>query len=112
MYRITRESRAKLAVKSWRHTYSSGRYGSDKIIKLEQLEALGDNPTPDQIDAIIGNPSWTSVGRCHECGKEGCEVLIQLGQEPNYESRTANICPECLQKALDLAVSVSNFSKK
>ena len=112
MYVITRESNAKKAVRAWKRIYGLGKHGEDKVIILRKLEALGDYPTADQIDATIGNTSWTSVGCCHECGKEDSPVLIQLGEEPDYESATAKICPECLQKALDLASSVSNFSKK
>ena len=102
MKKITREILAKEVVRKWRASYGSGRYGDDKLAMLRKLESLK-TPDPDKIDEIIGNTSWTSVGHCHECGKEYLPVLIQLGEEPNYESATAKICLDCLKRALDLA---------
>jgi len=56
--------------------------------------------TEEQIYNIIGNYTWTE-NICDECGKDR-EVVIQIGEEPHYESSTVFICPECLKKAMDL----------
>jgi len=56
--------------------------------------------TEEHIKKIIGNSTWTR-NMCHECENDS-EITIQLGQEPYYDSATANICPECLKKALSL----------
>lgn len=37
--------------------------------------------------------------QCDECGQE-CDMLILLGQEPDYESSTAGICKNCLDRAV------------
>ena len=55
--------------------------------------------TADDIEKIIGNRSWSQPETCSECGKEDV-TTIQLGQEPDYKSRTAWICEECIKKAL------------
>ena len=62
--------------------------------------ALGENPDPDAVDKAIGNGSWTRL-KCDECGHDK-DAVVQLGQEPDYESSTALICPECLNKAHNL----------
>ena len=40
--------------------------------------------------------------RCDECGREDLEYLIEIGEEPWFESATALVCEECLGKALKL----------
>jgi hypothetical protein len=57
------------------------------------------NPTQQQIKEVIGNGSWTRL-KCDECGKE-VQATIEVGQEPDYESATANLCIDCLRKALE-----------
>lgn len=56
--------------------------------------------TPEAINAAIGNESWTRV-TCDECGAEQ-ECVIEIGQEPDYESSTAHVCLDCLQSAVAL----------
>lgn len=57
--------------------------------------------TADDLEKITGNRSWSTPETCSECGAEGV-ATIQLGQEPDYESRTAWICERCLNKAIDM----------
>ncbi len=38
---------------------------------------------------------------CNECGKNA-DIVVQLGQEPDYESATANICLDCLKRAVEI----------
>jgi len=37
---------------------------------------------------------------CHEC--DARVDVVQVGQEPDYESATANVCLVCLKKAVAL----------
>jgi hypothetical protein len=93
---ITRKTQAAEAADRWIAQYQRDRDGIAAKIK-----SLGGTPDPDAVDRIIGNDSWTSVDRCSECDKDS-EVIVRLGQEPNYESSTAWICPACLRQALAL----------
>lgn len=108
---ITRLSEAAKVENRWYQTYaktestweSASVWTSDKRTKRqihEILLSLGNSPSADDVNAAIGNTSWTDC-RCDECGKQ-VEQLVQLGQEPDYESATANICFPCLKKAVKL----------
>ena len=81
-------------------------YGDNRKSVYDKLKDLGDTPDPDMVDKIIGNSSWTDVGECEEC-KEISETLIQLGEDTDYESHTARICPSCLKKAKKLLKEIS-----
>lgn len=68
----------------------------------EKLEKLNiETVTAKDVQEIIGNNSWVCKTKCDECLNETWDC-VQLGEEPNYESRTANICKNCLIKALEL----------
>lgn len=106
MHAITRESQAKDVAERWERQY---RHGSDWSQRSKigdtgkihrDLVALGPSPNPDDIDRIIGNSSWTDVPTCSECSAPDLPLVVQLGQEPDYESSTAWICRECLLKAV------------
>ena len=80
----------------------------------EQLAELGPTPDPDICDAVIGKymwgdlrkgATWTAVPACDECGKE-VPCVVQVGEEPDYESATATLCIPCLQSAVKLADAV------
>lgn len=98
----TRLTLAQEAPKKWaaQYSHSSTRPGQKKI--TEQLAALELPIDPDQVDAIIGNTSWTEVGRCSECEKR-VDVVVEIGEEPDYESMTAWVCLPCLRAAVALA---------
>ena len=57
--------------------------------------------TPDTIDAIIGNGTWTA-NFCDECGMDQ-SVSVHLGEEPDYEARYLNLCLSCLRDAAKMA---------
>jgi len=97
---ITRQSLANKVAERWAGQYKGGAYGADKHDKLKKLRALGDAPNPNDIDLVIGNNSWTRTS-CHECGKDNIDV-VEIGQDPDYESYTADICKPCLEKALGI----------
>ncbi len=54
-----------------------------------------------------GLRGWISPQPCHECRYEGWDV-VQLGEEPDYDSATARVCRSCLEKALRLARGVGD----
>jgi len=95
---ITRQSLANKACERWAEQYPIERW-PDRQLVLKKLIELGDNCNPDEVDAIIGNGSWTRT-KCDECNNDDGVDVIQLGQEPDYESNTANICKDCLDKGL------------
>ena len=101
---ITRQMLANKAADKWNRSYGpnfrSYVFGDTRAV-YQQLAALGPTPNPDDVDQIIGNDSWTSPGSCHECGQKKA-VLVELGEEPDYESHNATICVDCLQAALAL----------
>lgn len=69
---------------------------------LDELQTLDtETCSKKEVDDIIGNESWTRGDTCNEC-KRPSDILIQVGEEPDYESRTASICPECLKAAMSL----------
>lgn len=100
----TWKSNAISAKDKWRHQYydyyRNGEWlDSEKSRIYDELLALND-PTKEQVDKIVGNESWTSC-ECYEC-EEDIGMRVQVGSKPDYDSSTIWICPNCLQKALDL----------
>lgn len=79
-----------------------GSTDEDKLLVAVILKT--EKPTTEEhVERIIGNNSWTR-NICNECGNDS-EITVQLGEEPDYDSATAKICPECLKKALSLCYS-------
>lgn len=108
MQKITRHSAAATVAARWRAQYGDKpagyrlAKGADPQEILRKLEALGAEPNPDDVDAVIGGPGWTNGDRyCNECNSSDVDV-VQLGDEPDWESSTAKICGACLLKALML----------
>lgn len=81
--------------KIWRQQYPEN--GGDKYEIWKKLKAEK-HLTPELCEKIIGNNSWTSLN-CDQC-ERSVDWAIQLGQEPDYESRTALICRDCLKEAV------------
>lgn len=52
------------------------------------------------VDAAIGVSGW-AANRCDFCDRN-VDVLIQLGQEPDYEARYIEICADCLGEATNI----------
>jgi len=85
----------------WREQYPGNRT-DDKGEIAKKLDALdGETATAEDVAAIIGNNSWCAPSKCNECGAV-VAVAVQVGEEPDYESRTATLCFVCVEKALSL----------
>jgi len=70
--------------------------GSSSKEIYDKLVALGDNPTWQDINAIIGNLSWTHVS-CDGCS-EYVLVAVSIGE---YDSKN-KYCPTCVAEAAAL----------
>ena len=60
-------------------------------------ELLKSAKTAEQIEAIVGNKTWTTM-KCEECGVEIKEA-IRLGEGSAYGSNAILICMNCFEKA-------------
>lgn len=97
---ITIRSQIKEVSELWNTTYADGKHGGDKVEIGKILAALDlDVCGADDIERVIGNDTWACRQRCNECGKK-FRVVIVLGEEPDHESSTAQICFGCLNKAM------------
>lgn len=63
-------------------------------------ELLLNAKTELEVSSIIGNDTWTQ-NKCNGCNQD-CQLVVILGEPPDYESSTARICPSCLEKAVKL----------
>lgn len=94
---ITTRSQIREVVDRWFNQYPKDKSGIGEKLKKLDLEAA----TPKDVASIIGNPSWVTTQICKECGLPS-DVVVQLGEEPGYESDTTQICPKCLENAVAL----------
>ncbi len=58
------------------------------------------NLTEVRVTEIIGNDSWTK-NNCSICWND-FDRTVRLGEPPDWDSATVNICKECLLKALKM----------
>lgn len=101
--KITRQSLASEAVAGWSEQFEREILGGGRATTIHAaLVALGPAPDPDAVDAAIGNGAWTRVPSCDGCGRKGLPVVVQVGEEPEYESSTVDLCGDCLRAALAL----------
>lgn len=94
------------------------QYGRDRngtswkgiITRGEMIDALNaldvGTCSAEAINEIIGNKSWTS-NKCDACDTE-CEVLVRIGDEPDYEARWQDLCARCLSDAARVATSANS----
>lgn len=50
------------------------------------------------VDAAIGVKKWASL-RCDEC-LEDKDILMRMGDEPDYKARWQDLCADCLRRAI------------
>lgn len=103
---ITRDQKAAEAAESWKKQYCVGErwrevLQGDTEEVYSRLLKLGPTPRPNDVDAVIGNSSWTRI-ICNECRQHDVSSAVQIGEEPDIESNTALICPDCISKAAGL----------
>ncbi len=85
------------APKRWAAQYDGTTY-ADKQEKTERLAALLPGFTAEQVNAIIGNSSWTEL-KCDLCG-ENVEAVI--GCSPYWDDfgeRSISMCASCADLA-------------
>ena len=101
---ITRQMLADQAAQKWYQQYANSSWwlSSNKRATHEALLALGEHPKPEDVDRVIGNGSWTNLS-CHECGNGRVDCVVEVGEPPDYESRTAQLCLDCIDKITALA---------
>ena len=74
------------------------RYPARREI-LAKLKAMDvETVTADEVTAIIGTRGWISM-TCNECNNLAGD-LVEIGDEPDYESQTARVCKECAPKLI------------
>lgn len=96
---ITRQLLAELAASRWHSQYHrDGEWrtvvsGNAKIIHDKLLD-IGMHPSPDGVDAAIGNDSWTRV-QCDCCNQE---VDRAVSVDVTYGKYGTHICEKCVDK--------------
>lgn len=58
--------------------------------------------TVAEVEAAMGFSGWLNETFCREC-QHHVDVVVQLGEEPDYESRTTELCLDCLRSAVKAA---------
>lgn len=70
--------------------------GKWNIERQQRIKALGDNPQPKDVDAIMGGP-WTVV-QCSQCGKHR-DSGIELDVVDAETGDPVVLCLACLDNA-------------
>lgn len=97
---ITERQLIRTVADRWREQYPEGCKPHQEDI-WKALNGLDkETSTADDVRELIGNDSWCRIF-CNEC-KEYTGLAIQVGEEPDYDSATANLCMDCLTKAFNL----------
>ena len=94
---ITQREVIRSVPKAWEAAYSIGYYAKDqeKQAITDKLRSLDvDTCSADDVAAIIGNRSWVE-NDCDLCADSECDIILQIGDEPDYDSRWMNACLPC-----------------
>lgn len=100
---ISERDTIKAAIPNFIKNYDNkpGSYDKDNS-KCNALKKLNpDTCTKDEVNDIIGNVSWTTR-LCGDCDNY-CSDVFEVGQNPDYDSRTAYLCFSCVAKLSKLA---------
>lgn len=76
--------------------YHVSRAGIDDALYKLDVETCSEA----DVDKAIGVSGWVA-NECNFCDRN-MDVLIRLGEEPDYEARYVEICSDCLSKASDV----------
>lgn len=99
-FRFDTNKAARGTAARWKSTYwDNGKgwyYPGDEQETHKALVALGPDPKPEDVDATIGNDSWTTFmcDQCHEFGRQGIVI------ETPYH--IIQLCDPCNQPLKDL----------
>jgi hypothetical protein len=104
----TQRDAIKMVAFRWERQYSTRMnemlgwmHKTPREVHAELLGLNLDTATAEDIEKIIGNGSWTRLPECGECGQQ-TDVIVRVGEEPDYESQTAHLCPSCVRRAAEL----------
>lgn len=109
MKTITRRDVIRNVLKSARRTYDN-EYWIDRVLAtgetpramISRLEGLDlETCSIEDVDKAWGRGSWNSMPFCSECKTRDQDVTYQIGEEPDYESRTAFLCADCMRKLVE-----------
>lgn len=107
MNTLTKQEKIKSVAKHWKKQYfKNGVWGPSKHgfeAIYNQLKQLGPTATEDEIEAIIGNRTWTQ-NKCDECDKDS-DVVIMLTESSEY---VTYVCLDCLRAAITLCENAIN----
>ena len=114
---ITRQDRANKILDTWNKrcewikACDSVQQGADEDEITRKLAALPTPVDPDEVDKIMGNPSWTHIVSCDICGAHGHDRAVQFDLQTEFDGCTlcATICPSCAHKIGELC---ANFEAK
>lgn len=98
---ITRQQLANEAAERWKSQY----YRDGKWLSLDNAEgtysklvALGPTPSPNAVDSVVGNDTWTHE-LCDSCAEKAGE-FIAIDQ--SFEDDTLAICRNCAEMIVGL----------
>lgn len=85
----------------WAKQYDNEyEYSASKKEITSKLNNLVKPLIKEEIDAIIGNDSWTSF-KCAHCNKQSKKLIyIALQCYNSFEDATVSLCKPCLEIAL------------
>jgi len=75
-----------------RQSFRFKNYSAEDEEIYQQLLALGDDPRSEDVDAIIGNRSWTAKLVCSKCEQKYDAVVRMVKDDSVME-----ICENCLR---------------
>lgn len=107
MYKYNEREIVRGVLKQWLRQYpvrehKSSKWAFDASAVYSRLCALDlETATYEDVDKAMGTRGWAGPPTCDECNTKTWNC-VQLGEKPNYDSATANICIDCLRKAIAL----------
>ena len=103
---ITQRDLIRDVANKWKEAYWDEKngtyyYGSEKGEIHQKLLKLDlEKCSAESVNKIIGNKSWTEL-KCDQCQKR-VRSVVMVGQKPDYESSTTQLCRGCIQEAGEL----------
>lgn len=96
---LTERAQVRTVAARWREHYGDLARGREYAARLDALDT--ETATAEDVAAALDGRRWVAPGTCHEC-RDWTWDLVELGEEPDYDSCTVSICRACLTKALEL----------